>query len=226
MALTAQAVLDRARVLLIDTTATRWSDAELLRWVGDAQRVIVGIKPNACSAVVVVDLVQGTRQTLPADAFTFMGASRNMIDASTPGRAVRVVQRDVFDRQRPDWHTEGKVKTVQNYMFDPTDQTFFYVYPPNDGTGKLEINYAKQAAEPASGATALAVLDAYLPAVVDYVCYRAYVKDGETAGNFGLAQHYLTSFAQFLGLAGQGEDSVSPNLMLGPIDPQAKGSAR
>lgn len=227
MALTAQDVLNRVRVLLVDTDSTnyRWTDAEIFRWIGDAQRVIVGIKPNACNSITTLSLVAGTRQTLPADGFIFMGANCNIV-GSARGRAVRVVQRDDMDRLRPNWHGEGQVATVQNVIFDPLDQTAFFVYPPNDGTGKIEINYAKHPTEVASGATPLVILDAYMPPVVDYVCYRCFIKDGPE-GSKGVAQDYLTSFAQALGIYGAGEDSVSPNLQLGPTAfGGAKGAAR
>ena len=51
--ITAQSIVDRARHILQDTTSggTRWLDPELLKWLNDAQREIVLLKPNAYSSV-------------------------------------------------------------------------------------------------------------------------------------------------------------------------------
>jgi hypothetical protein len=45
--LTGANVISRVQDTLQDTTSVRWSEAELLRYINDAQREIVNLRPEA-----------------------------------------------------------------------------------------------------------------------------------------------------------------------------------
>ena len=61
-------VIARAQDVLLDTSAVRWTSAELIRWTNDAQREIAVVQPSSAAKVANVSLVAGTKQTLPAGA--------------------------------------------------------------------------------------------------------------------------------------------------------------
>ena len=65
MALTGTNLLSRIRDILQDTTSVRWPEAEILRYINDAQREIVNYRPESSAKTDNVQLVAGTKQTLP-----------------------------------------------------------------------------------------------------------------------------------------------------------------
>jgi len=222
VAITAQQVITRVRSQIIDPNGVRWTDEELLRWLSDGLRTVLSAKPSALSTIAVVSLVAGTRQQLPADGYMLLGIVRNMgSNGATPGRAVRVVSREALDAYKPDWHAATSAAVVQNFIFDPETFNSFYVYPPNDGTGKVEAVYARSVTELVALTSTLPILDNYLTALTDYVLFRSHQKDGDYAGGQGVAQTYLNAFAQFVGVAGAAETASNVNRGLRPGDKDA-----
>ena len=159
MAVTASTILSRVRTQLIDNGATqRWSDAELMQWIADGCRTITAAVPSSSFVTSVVSLVAGTLQLIPSNGHMLLAVTRNF-DATglIPGRAIRLVPRDVLDSTLPDWHSTTASPQVQNYVFDPTMPEQYYVYPPNNGLGKAEITYAVAVADFTDPATVLPV---------------------------------------------------------------------
>ena len=81
---TAQDVIDRARDLINDVpsafvSGVRWTDAELLRWITDAQREIVKHKPEAYPLTEIFTVTGGSpRQRLdPALAYRLIRVEAN-----------------------------------------------------------------------------------------------------------------------------------------------------
>jgi len=228
MTVLASEILSRVRSLLIDTEDTqRWSDAELLQHLSDAQRTVAALAPDEASDVAVVQLAEGTRQSLPADGVSLLNVYRNMgIAGTTPGRAIRLVRRELLDDQNPNWHSEAKVTIIYNYIYDPADATAFFVYPPSNGLGYIEINYCFTPAEIALTSTAISLPDVFITPLTDYVMYKALQKDSDFAAGQQRAQLHLQAFMLFLqGLDVAGQDS-SPNNQMAPPNPQNKGSMK
>lgn len=217
MATTVQSIVDRVRTILVDPAAIRWSDDELVLWVNDAQRQIVLLKPDALATTAVLTLVDGTLQTLPAEANRLLRAVRNMSAASdgTGGRPVRVVDREALDAQNPNWHNPvitgfaAHGTTVKNYIYDEQDPLAFYVFPGVSGSAFLEVVYAKTPAAVAiSGSISLS--DIYSPSITDYILYRAYQKEAEAATMASSAMHY-EKFLEGIGAKINSDMNTSPN---------------
>ncbi len=171
---TAQSIIDEASTQLLDPSNTRWTRAELLSWVNDGQRQIVLMSPNATNKVSVVQLVSGSRQTIPSDGWALLELIRYMgTDGTKPGRAVRLASRELIDAYNPDWHNDAKAAMPKHYIFDQQDQTVFYVYPPNNGQGYVQLNYSPVPPVITNEATAIYVNDIFKGALLDYVLYRA-----------------------------------------------------
>lgn len=226
MSLTAASVITRVRELLVDTgTSPRWTDAELLRHLSDGQRAIARANPDAVQKVAVVQLVDGTRQSLPADGESLLTITRNMgVNGTTPGRAVRIIRRDIIDDQNPQWHADAKVSAIYNYIYDPTDSKAFFVYPPSNGNGHVEISYCYIPPEISSTATELDVDDMYITPLTDYVMFRALQKDADFAAGMQRAQMHFQAFLAFV--TADADKEVNPNLQTVPFDPAMKGTAR
>jgi hypothetical protein len=219
MSMTAQDVVTRATLLLNDSgdasasldANTRWTTDELLLWITDGERAIVVLAPNSNNAVVSVPLVAGTRQSIPPDGWILISVKRNLTASGGGARAIRQTVQALLDAYNPNWHTDPASPTVWNFMFDVEDHTAFYVYPPNDGTGHVELAYTQVPVECTALDQVLDIDDIYLPALANYVLYRALNKDAEYAGGSQLAQGYYSVFLQSCQAQEQSEQGDTPN---------------
>lgn len=213
MPVLASTIIDRVRNQLIDTASVqRWSDGELLGWLSEGQTVIVAAVPDARSVAGTVAMVAGTRQSLPADGIYLLRAIRN-----TSGRAVRVVDRDLYDTYNPTWHSATAATEAHTYMFDDSEPTIFYVYPPNNGSGSLEVRYSALPPDLGSTADALSVDAIYYPALTDYLLYRCYQKDSDFEEGQALSQVYLSAFTTFVQARVAGKAGENPNANRVPV---------
>ena len=220
-------IVSKARLILIDPDGVRWSDSELVGWLSDAERATVMAIPSASSVVYTSPLIAGTRQTIPLKGYMLLSLKRNIAaNELSAGRAIRVVSQELMDAFNPDWHTATADPVVQNYMFDPQDSKSFLVFPPNDGTGKVEMIYSVYPAPKSLLTELIEVADIYQTALLNYILSRAYQKDGDFTTGMALANNYLQLFTMALGATEQGSLGNNPNLGQGNFNPAAKGSAK
>ena len=220
MALTGTNLLSRIRDILQDTTSVRWPEAEILRYINDAQREIVNYRPESSAKTDNVQLVTGTKQTLPSDGLRLIKVTRNMSDASggaSGKRAIRIVNVDILNTQEPDWNdptVSGDAQhgtVVKHYIFDEDDPKNYYVYPGVNGNAYVEIVYSKVPTDLSSASSNLDIDDIYGNAVIDYVLFRAYQKDSEYAGNGQRAQTHYQLFLNCIGQGMQAQELLRPN---------------
>lgn len=221
-------IMGEVRVILGDKTNVRWPLPELRLWINAGLREIAVHKPNACTRVVSMTCAVGTRQSIPPLATSLLRVIRNIAGLSTPTigrRAIVAVPREIMDSQNPHWHNPSAhppQKEVIHAVQDPADQRNFYVWPPNDGTGKIEIEVTRIPDRVEIGASptllsnpAYAVeidLDrVYQNSLVDYALYRAYLKDAGFAGNATRAAAHYQAFGQALGVKLEMELASGPN---------------
>ena len=225
MPITAQSIVQRATLIAQDVTSVRWSARELTRWLNDAQREVVMFRPDSTATAVVATPVPGTaatRQTLAnmsgvVNPAKLIDVTRNMA-ASGSYRSVRLVSREIMDSQFPGWHAAAAAIDTIHFIFDNRDPLAFYLYPQPTAATRLEVIYAAfptAIALPAEGVILTAALsdtdtsvvagnvalpDTYANALLDYVLYRAYLKDSDYAGNVQRAQAHYAAFANSLGM--------------------------
>jgi len=196
-------LLSRVEGTLQDTSNVRWTEAELLNYINDAQREIANVQPGATALHANVQLVTGTKQAIPSDGLKLINVIRNMSDASggaTGSRAIRLVSWDILDTQNPDWHdptvtgdaTHGT--TPKHFLFDENDPLNYYIYPGIAGNAYVEIVYSQRPTDLANTSATIAVPDNYSNAIIDYTLFRAFSKDAEFAGN---AQRAATHYQLF-----------------------------
>lgn len=225
--ITASSIVGRATTILQDTTNVRWPQDELLKWLNDGQREIVLLKPDAYSKVETVTLVAGTKQTLPAAGVMLLDVVRNMgTDGSTPGRAIRLVDREIMDAQNATWHADSASSSVIHYIYNPNAPKTYYVYPPQPSSnfGQVEIIYSASPSDVTINQT-VTIDDIYANALLDYILYRAYSKDADYAGNAQRAVVHYQAFMASLGQKAQMELLEDPNAKsnAGPFASVRKG---
>lgn len=158
-------VLWRVSVQLLDTSPQfgRFSERECVHALNDGQVLINALVPTAAPRLDAVKLAPGSRQSIaaiaaasckPADGSTppatvygtrFLSARRNMgANGTTPGKAVRIVDRDTLDATDPDWHTRTGT-TIKAVVVDPQTPLVFYTYPGVPATPDVWLEQAYSA---------------------------------------------------------------------------------
>ena len=197
--LTGANLISRIQDILQDTTSIRWPEAELLRYINDAQREVCNLRPESTATTANTALVVGTKQSLPSGG-------------------LRLVDVDILNTQEPNWHDPtvsgdaAHTTTVKHYIFDEDNPRSFYVYPGASSTSTfLEIVYSAAPTDLANTSATLHVDDIFANAVIDYVLFRCYLKDAEYAGNQQRAGTHFQLFSSSLGAGGQAQFNLSPN---------------
>jgi hypothetical protein len=189
----------------------RWTIEEILMWITDAQRTITLLRPNSNNIVAAVPLVPGIRQSLPPDGWLLLSINANMDDTGGYGRAVTFTTMAQMNRQFPNWRTDLRNPVAYNYIYDLTDRKAFYVWPPNDGTGMIECNYAATPHEHLAMTETIQLDDIFVPVVVDYCAMRASTKDAEFGPGLQYAAHFQGLFTLQMGGEGAAESTQNPS---------------
>ena len=198
--ITGATLIGKAKLIALDPANIRWTDAEWLSFLNDGQKALVVIKPRASVKVASQALVYGTKQTIPTDGIAFLEVTRNMGgNGTTPGLAPRPVERARLDAQMPTWNAATATAVVTNYMGDPADPRIFRVYPPSDASAQVEVEYVALPAELPTAASVISLENVYGVPLIDYMLYRAYLKDIEFSGNAERALFHLKQFESQLG---------------------------
>ena len=224
--ITGASIIDRAEIILQDTTNVRWPRTELLTWLNDGQRETVLLKPEACVTHDAVLLTAGsTKQTIPATALRLIEVVRNMgANGTTPGSVVRLVSREVLDAQLPDWHAATATGKIDHYVFDLRNPKTFFVYPKAPATAwYLDLVCSASPADTNDTTGVIGVDDIYANALLDYVLYKAYSKDATYAQNAQLAVAHYGAFANSLGVTVKNDMERNPTLAVGAANPNVIG---
>lgn len=208
MAITAQSIIDKVRIILQDADKVRWTDDELLGWLNEGQREIIIYKPDAYVVNESVNLTTGTKQALPSGGLTLIDVVKN-----GTGRAVRQIDMRILDDQIPTWHSATASTNITNFMFDPRDQKNYYVYPPAASGASLDIVYAKSPSDVAINAS-IQVDDVYSGALMDYVLHRAYSKDVDYAADDSRAAAHYQRFVSLMAGKEAGETAAEASAVL------------
>jgi hypothetical protein len=212
--LTAQDVLLRVDAVLQDPENKFWTQASQLKWLSDAQRLVVMAKPDQNITAATMLLVAGTRQTLPAGKLKLVRVTRNMgTGGSTPGKAIRLLDIDHMNSFSPDWHSASAAAEVKGYIFDANAPKMFFVTPPQPPSNQGYIEYLASSVptEIIDPATTITVDDVFLPVLVDYVVARCIASES-SEGSTQKAGFYFGLVAQALGLDTQAVRATDPNV--------------
>lgn len=211
-------IMERASIVLQDVRAIRWPRTELFAWINDAQREIGLHKPSAFAETKVLELVEGSEQTLDATDLELVRVIRNIAGEKTDvprigGAAITPASRKLMDACIPGWTDPSvlaQARVVQHVIHDLGDPRTYFVVPPNDGAGLIEaiVTIEPVAIAAPSDPTLLASYDGLnVPvsatlgsAIVDYVVSRAFDKDMNLPGAAAASASHYAKFAAAIGL--------------------------
>lgn len=206
-------LINRVSVTLQDPTFVRWTQAELLNYLNDAQRQVVLFRPDAKAVNAAFTCVNAAKQTLPADGLRLINVLRN-----TAGRAITKVERSILDVQLPSWYeTNVAADGVKHYVYDALDPKNFYVFPKPAAAHQIDIVYAISPVDIlisnfTTDTQVIGIDDIYANALMDYMMYRAYQKDSEFA-NLNRAAVYYQAFTTSLGIKSQADGGLLESMV-------------
>jgi hypothetical protein len=214
-------VLIRAQIILQDAGAVRWPLTELVGWLNDALKEVCFLKPSATAETIIVPMAAGTLQSVPEGYSLLIRAVSNISGAGTPpsphvpGPVITPIVREILDQQKPNWHSNTHVPfrpNVRHVIADIADPNVYYVYPGNDGTGKIRGVFSAIPNEvevaPGDDVDDLSSYDdlmipqlqsIYQQCLIDYVLAMAFSKDMQFAG---AAERSVAHMAKFTGALG------------------------
>jgi hypothetical protein len=192
-------LIDRCLTAVNDPDADSWSAPELIQYLNEALNTLSTILPDQFTVIETVQLVAGTKQTLPTGGVRFIRMNRSVAPDDSMGESTRPVSYDALERHLPGWHT-SEPGLAREYAPDPMEPTTYWVYPPQTPglPGKAEIQYIK-VPEYVDVGEALPTDPAYDAALIEYILYRAYSKDADYAGQDGRAQAHYNKFKELSG---------------------------
>lgn len=206
-------VISRARTLLNDTDSAnyRWSNAEMIDAINDAQKLIAVHRPDSCVTDTDLTLVNGVTQTLPAFGFRLMDVICNVSSVdNSEGRAITMIDRRELDTYSPSWRSGTKASVIENFMYDPRNPLKYEVYPPALAGSKVRATFSKHPVLVDDVNDDLTVTDVYFEHVLMFTMFRAYSKDMEFSGNAQLAAGYISLFNGLLGIKTNKDNAFAP----------------
>lgn len=195
-------ILGRVRPVLLDTdsSAYRWSDADLLAYINDAVRLILVHRPDASTLTVSATLVAGSRQNLHTDYEKLIDVVCNRNADGSNGRAITLIEQSTLDAFDPAWRSGATKSIIKHFMLDPRNSREFEVYPPAVASTEIYIRASAVPTQVTVVGGTLPLRDVYMEPVVNFVLYKAYTRDSEFAQNSQLAAGYVSTFASLLGI--------------------------
>lgn len=193
---------------LIAAAATELNDDDLITWTQDdhiefinsAQRQVAVERPDASQTSESIALVAGTKQTIPAGYRRLLDITRNMgADGLTPGKPIIGVDRASLDLANQYWHSATGKTSVQNYTYDEKTPEIFYVSPPVKAGEVVQIEavFSTVPAEVTDPADELAINDIYYNAILDWMLYRAFSVEVDSANSGAMAARHYAAFGNF-----------------------------
>lgn len=201
--------LGKARLLLQDVGADRWSDNDLLGWLTSGVSQVIALRPDASSRRQTVTLVAGVEQSIPADAIALLDVLNNINDDNTVGRGVTLTNRDSLDQIDLNWRAAAPRATRQ-YMVDATTPRVFDVTPPAIAGAKLRIAVSFTPAPITAMDQVVPIPDSFEGPLIDYVCFRARMQDSDDPADQAGAANHLAAFTQALTGKTQTDTAVQP----------------
>jgi hypothetical protein len=195
-----------------DSGGYRWADAELLRYLSEAQRAIVGLAPEANTIGyhhVISDAIP--RRITPADSLELVTVECNSASDGTRGGSIRRINADVLDAIDPNWRITITAPAARptngfydGYVFDPRTPNFFWLYPRAYNGQDCWIEYVQTPTQLAAISDSLTLLPHYHAAMIEWGMWRAIMKEGRytrpASGGSYTAKSHFDTFAALLGL--------------------------
>ena len=207
-----------ARIARDSASAVTTNGADWLSWLNEAARNIVAIRPDA-NAVIQSALLTAstTKQDVPTGTQRLLGVTRNMgANGTTVGKAIRFsTDRELLDEINRDWHSATPASPVREVIYDEKkDPLHYWVTPPAVATAwYIELLVSKIPTDVATGDVltgSFQLSDVYGGAAQEWMLYRAYSMQSQSATLMQRAITHFQAFFNVLGVKMKGEMWTGP----------------
>ena len=208
----AASLINQAQILTQDMMGERWSRAEWLGYLNDAQIQIVMLRPDMSVENKSLPLQPGWKQQIPAEGLRLLA-----VNANTSGRVVKLISTEKLDAFDANWRAARASDVVKHYMVDPRDPGRFAVYPPATSKASVECLYSVLP-RACDSELALIFSEVVKNQILDWMLFRAFSKDDEFADVAEKRSFYQNSFMTALGAKTQSDLALDatksqPNLI-------------
>lgn len=201
-------LLERVSLELTDTSRTHWPLEDLVHYYNSAIAAIANYRPDVFAQTQAFDCVAGTRQALPAGAIKLIEVERN-----TGGRKLRYFERGVLDDLAPEWVTETGAAEAEAYLYELANPHIFWLYPGVAAGVQVDLVLSvlpvSVTVSQVEAGNELQMDETYLTPCMDWIIYRAYLRDADDTANSGRGQLHLQAFAQYLGIKIQTDSTLA-----------------
>jgi hypothetical protein len=177
-------------------------------------------------------------------AIQFEDLIRNLgDDGLSPGRAIRIADRQRRDRLDPNWHVGEPDAVVREFFFSPQDPTTFFVSPPVPGTGAVWVDvqlvappqaipdggppgselYAYDDSTPST--QAVGIDDQFEDELWNYCVAYLLLADAKSQESMARAQLHAQAFMGSINSLAASLTGQNPNLKTLPFAPDVPGAA-
>lgn len=210
MALNAAAILDSVSTTLLDRAQRTWGAEEKLSYLNEALRATAFVKPDFYVLQIVHTLAAGEQQECPADAVALVDVPRN-----TGGRIITQVDKALLDESNRFWPAATREVVVEHFTEDPRNPRRFVVFPPNDGTGQVDLIYGAVPPQVNYSDEEIEVPASYEAALIEYVLGKCYAKNTKRQ-DLSKAAACRQQWGSLLGVKSNAQIAVAPKVAAQP----------
>ncbi len=195
--MTPQQIIAQARHITNDAGTSsfvfRQDNDELVSYVNEGLKEAAILRPDLFSTVGDMVCMAGQCE----QSITFLDAI-SLLDVLCihGGTAVNPFDRATMDQFNPGWRTDAE-GPAENWAPLEGDPLQFFIYPKAPAGQVLDVRYVRNPGVYALGDTIGDLPASYLPALADYVVYRAESKDDEHVLTQRAAAHLLAFKSKF-----------------------------
>jgi hypothetical protein len=212
LAFTANDYIVDAAELYGDVSYDRIEVATWIRYLNAAIRTLILVRPDAGATTESVLLAVGVKQALPTDSLKLLDITHNMgNDGATIGQIITPVDRSHLDFANILWPVAVGETSIENYSYDFNNPRTFYVSPPVHATTPVYIEMTTSKLPTAITAVGDddGVDDTFFEPLVQYMLYKAYSADDESA-ELQKAQLHIGNFFNLLQVEMKASSGMGP----------------
>lgn len=178
-----------------DSVLYRKEDTELLGYVNEGLLAISALKPELFNTIGDIACTQGEVE----QAVTFADAQvLTEVLCIHGGNALTPFDMKTMDAFRPGWRSDPEGAAVQ-WTRKPGDPLRFFIYPKAPASQTIDVAYIRIPLTLGLDDQINEIPAGFLPALVDYVIYRAESADDEHSNSGRAANHYQSFVALIKG---------------------------
>jgi len=199
-------MLDSVSGTLLDRQRRLWLLSDLVQYTNEALAATAAVKPDMYTRLEFVALAAGVTQSVPDGGVALLDLKQNEIS----GRVITQVDGGLLAEANRFWPAATREVDVEHFAFDPRDPRRCSVFPPNDGTGSVEMLWGAVPDQvTGSSGEEINIAASFEPILQNYILGRCYAKNSK-AGDIAKSQAYMNAWGALVGLKSKGQIAVAP----------------